>query len=341
MTDPQTAADTWNTRYPIGTPVVAYPTARPEEDSTTERLTTRTRSEAQVLSGHTAVVWVHGHGARIALTHIDPVHSADTYTPPAPYRRSDGALCCPHAKPVGPGSCEHCWDLVKWDAVDGLPIVTGGQAPATDRATLRDRIAEALMQWAESNNSPQYAKVRRPDTVVQNAYSRADAVVAVLPAPAARAAVLEEAAEAVAADTTHIRYGSATDYAQRHAALLRRMAAESQQGGQSTTDKAAEHGLTDTEYRARSHAAAVATIRAAIPGMYARVGFRLEDVLNEAAGAQQQPDTEIVHGCPPDGSDLTPCCGKSPVELPRYDRMTINTAAVTCPGTAPAKEARP
>jgi hypothetical protein len=53
-------------------------------------------------------------------------------------------------------------------------------APA-DRAALRDRIAEALMQWAEGNNSPKYASMRRPATVVQNAYSRADAVLAVLP----------------------------------------------------------------------------------------------------------------------------------------------------------------
>src|SRR5690606_26826020 len=51
----------------------------------------------------------------------------------------------------------------------------------TGRAALRARIAEALMQWAESNNSPQYGAMRRPATVVQTAYSRADAVLAVLP----------------------------------------------------------------------------------------------------------------------------------------------------------------
>lgn len=117
-TTPQTTTDLWNTRYPIGTPVTAYPSTRPEDGANCERLATRTRSEAQVLEGHTAVVWVDGHGACIQLSHVDPVQSADTYTPPAPYRRSDGALCCPHAKPVGPGSCEHCWDLVKWDVVD-------------------------------------------------------------------------------------------------------------------------------------------------------------------------------------------------------------------------------
>jgi hypothetical protein len=63
--------------------------------------------------------------------------------------------------------------------------------------------------------------------------------------------------------------------------------AETRQAVVSTADKAYALGLTDTEYRARSHAAAVATVRAAIPGMYAHVGFRLEDALNEAAETQQ------------------------------------------------------
>lgn len=63
---------TWNEQHPVGTPVIAYPGARPEYWSDdVERLVTRTRSKAQVLSGHTAVVWVEGHGACIALTHVD------------------------------------------------------------------------------------------------------------------------------------------------------------------------------------------------------------------------------------------------------------------------------
>lgn len=121
-------ATRWNSRYPIGTPVAAYPGARPEDDLDCERLNTRTRSEAQVLGGHTVVVWVEGHSACIAITHVDPVQSADAYTPPAKYLRSDGADCCPHGTPVGPGSCEHCWDLVKWDALDGdVPVVAADQ----------------------------------------------------------------------------------------------------------------------------------------------------------------------------------------------------------------------
>jgi hypothetical protein len=58
------AAQLWNDRHPVGTPVIAYPGCRPEDDPRDERLVTTTRSKAQVLGGHTAVVC-------IALTHVD------------------------------------------------------------------------------------------------------------------------------------------------------------------------------------------------------------------------------------------------------------------------------
>lgn len=41
------------------------------------------------------------------------------------------------------------------------------------------------------------------------------------------------------------------------------------------------------------------------------------------------PNT-VVHACPPDGSGLTPCCGQTPFELPRDDRMTSDPERVTC-----------
>lgn len=63
----------FNARFPVGTPVIAYPACRPEDCPNDPRLITRTRSEAQVLGGHTDVVWVEGHGACIALTHIDVI----------------------------------------------------------------------------------------------------------------------------------------------------------------------------------------------------------------------------------------------------------------------------
>ncbi|MYR30526.1 MULTISPECIES: hypothetical protein [unclassified Streptomyces] len=64
-------ADEFNDLYPIGTPVTAYPGFRPENDPQAEAIVTTTRSRASVLGGHTDVVWVHGHGACISLTHID------------------------------------------------------------------------------------------------------------------------------------------------------------------------------------------------------------------------------------------------------------------------------
>lgn len=66
----QTAAQ-WNDRYPVGTPVVAFPGFRPEDDPKGERLVTRTRTRAETLGGHTPVVWVDGHSACIDLAHVD------------------------------------------------------------------------------------------------------------------------------------------------------------------------------------------------------------------------------------------------------------------------------
>ncbi|MER5875537.1 hypothetical protein ABT119_06350 [Streptomyces sp. NPDC001910] len=66
-------AETFNRLHPVGTPVFAYPGCRPQDDANDERLVTRTRSKAEVLGGHTDVVWVDGHDACIALTHVDPV----------------------------------------------------------------------------------------------------------------------------------------------------------------------------------------------------------------------------------------------------------------------------
>ncbi|MGW2920322.1 hypothetical protein ACWDBF_21025 [Streptomyces angustmyceticus] len=71
------AAACFNEQYPVGTPVRAYPGFRPEDDQTAERIETTTRSRATVLGGHTAVVWVHGHGACIALTHIDVIDAVE------------------------------------------------------------------------------------------------------------------------------------------------------------------------------------------------------------------------------------------------------------------------
>ena len=90
-------ADEFNAAHPVGTPVFAYPGARPEDIPSTRRLVTRTRSRAEVLGGHTDVVWVDGHDSCIALSHVDVVSedewekakAAEVETAPAPVTSAD------------------------------------------------------------------------------------------------------------------------------------------------------------------------------------------------------------------------------------------------------------
>src|SRR5690606_5828425 len=91
-------------------------------------------------------------------------------------------------------------------------------APAADQTALRDRIAEALMRWTERGNSPQYAAMRRPETVRANAYSRADAVLAVLPTTD-RAAVLREAAALLHQRASSIDALSSSDFGEEARAV--------------------------------------------------------------------------------------------------------------------------
>ncbi|MFE5090642.1 hypothetical protein ACFRCI_09605 [Streptomyces sp. NPDC056638] len=61
-------ADEWNARYPVGTPVVAYPGSRDGR-----HLDTVTRTPAWTLGHGAAVVSVEGESGGICLTHVDPV----------------------------------------------------------------------------------------------------------------------------------------------------------------------------------------------------------------------------------------------------------------------------
>lgn len=47
---------------------------------------------------------------------------------------------------------------------------------------------------------------------------------------------------------------------------------------------------------------------------------------------------ETVHQCPPDGSGIMPCCGRTPFEV-SADRMADDPALVTCKGKRGAGEA--
>lgn len=56
------------------------------------------------------------------------------------------------------------------------------------------------------------------------------------------------------------------------------------------------------------------------------------DTHQPAAETQQAGGlAEVAHGCPPDGSGLTPCCGLPPFELPLTDRIS-SEAPTTCTG---------
>jgi hypothetical protein len=40
----------------------------------------------------------------------------------------------------------------------------------------------------------------------------------------------------------------------------------------------------------------------------------------------------VIHECPPGDENMTPCCNRTPFELPRTDRMTVDRSLVTCVG---------
>lgn len=63
---PQKQADAFNKKNPVGTPV-QYWTGVKEGPGKTGA----TRSEAQVLGGHTAVVWITGCVGCVALSHVE------------------------------------------------------------------------------------------------------------------------------------------------------------------------------------------------------------------------------------------------------------------------------
>lgn len=65
---PEKEAREFNKLFPKGTRVRYWTLKREGRGKVS-----RTRSEAQVLSGHTAVVWVEGEGYCVALSHIEPL----------------------------------------------------------------------------------------------------------------------------------------------------------------------------------------------------------------------------------------------------------------------------
>ena len=83
----QQQADAWNQASPVGTTV--------EYRSLIDGPVTfigKTRSEAQILSGHTVVVWLEGKAGCVCVEHCAPL--ADEFNEGASYCGS-GPGCCP------------------------------------------------------------------------------------------------------------------------------------------------------------------------------------------------------------------------------------------------------
>lgn len=59
-------ADEWNARHPVGTEVRYWSFVRSGDG-----VVSRTRSNARMMGGHTAVLWVEGHHGCIALSHVE------------------------------------------------------------------------------------------------------------------------------------------------------------------------------------------------------------------------------------------------------------------------------
>jgi len=63
----QAQCDAFNAEHPVGTRVML------KKDFAPEPIETRTRSEAQVLSGHSAVIWLEGVSGCYALDCVRPI----------------------------------------------------------------------------------------------------------------------------------------------------------------------------------------------------------------------------------------------------------------------------
>ena len=145
-------ADTFNALHPVGTLVFAYPGARPEDFPKATRLVTRTRSKASVLGGHTDVVWVDGHSACIALSHVDVVSedewkAAQTAEAVTEY----GAL----PMPAGPTRLSDA-ELADYAGVDFTELMDADAAAVVAR--MRNRlIGEIQRQQAELDGARESA----------------------------------------------------------------------------------------------------------------------------------------------------------------------------------------
>jgi len=64
----ETWVDRWNSKYPVGTPVRFYPVIGGQD-----RIETKTKTHAFILSGATACVFVEGRAGCVALEAVEPM----------------------------------------------------------------------------------------------------------------------------------------------------------------------------------------------------------------------------------------------------------------------------
>ncbi|WKU07989.1 hypothetical protein [Micromonospora sp. HUAS LYJ1] len=112
------AARAFNDEFPVGTPVRYWKGIRDGDGRTA-----RTRTQAQLLSGHTAVVWLDGVSGCIALTHIQPI-SEDELMPEQPDGIEDDSydLPDPHRAAGRVRDWISAWGDGLIDTADGHPL---------------------------------------------------------------------------------------------------------------------------------------------------------------------------------------------------------------------------
>lgn len=230
-------------------------------------------------------------------------------------------------------------------AASAVPVA----APPTEQAALREQIAEAIRADLTAH------RARRDQGLLGIVPRLTDAVLSVLPPPADRAAVLREAAARYEEILANANTGQDPRYwtAVRDITLgLRRLAAETPHtetpDARTPCDGCGHpehpaHECPVTLYGEHCACDEPQPEEAAPPREPHPTEADLHHALAVFARFHGRDTTtpaapETVHACPPDGSGLTPCCGRTPFELPRTDRISSEPAAVTC---APAVVAQP
>lgn len=102
-----------------------------------------------------------------------------------------------------------------------------------------------------------------------------------------------------------------------------------------TVESGAEEAPTTDEERLERAAVDLADVRAAMESVsraLAVLSTEFERLGVLVIGAENT----IVHACPPDGSGVMPCCGRSPIDVPLTERISLDGSAITCTGPVKA-----